>query len=276
MVASLSMQDLVGIAGIVSALAAVFLALLARKTYRQLTPEAQMTRRQNEHMDHLAVLVMQILDKIATVRYVHTREKPAAWYLFPALAHDARQLDKLLDRAARLGLASTCLVDPKRRFGRTDLWAMNTAFRASIIELSRLKVKEISNVDLDLVRMKLGPAQYAQEERRLWLEQIRVLKLHFATGMIRLGDACLAFKSVSIKDDLERQLSEVSEQEAVWWKTHTEGNRTSDIYRCYASNYIPAPEEADLVRHSQIDHTLRRGLVQRIFRRTRVRMWAVS
>ena len=274
MIALVSMQQLeylVGVAGIASALAAVFLALLSRRTYRQLTPEAQMVRRQNEHMDHLAVLVMQILDKIAAVRDLHIKEKPVAWYLFPALAHDARQLDKLLDRCAKLGLARTCLVDPRRQFGKTDLWQMNTAFRASIIELSQLKTKSISNVDLDLLRIRLDPIQYEQEERSLWREQVQVLKLHFATGMIRLGDACLAFKSVSIKEDLDRMIGKASEREAAWWKTHAEDNRTSEIYRCYASNYIPNPEEENLVRHSQIDHVSKRGLLQRILRRMEIR-----
>ena len=187
-------EKLVGVAGIFSSLAAVYIAYVAFRTYRDLSPAAQLRRRQAEHMDHLAALVMQMLDRLITVRTSHRRRTPVAPYLFPAFCYDARQLDKLLDKCSRLGLIVVCLGDRSRQTIGMNRWAMNTTLRTSIIELSEADTSEINRYDPEDIAHLDANAQ-KEERAAIWRLQWPFLKRNLLLGMIRLGDACIAYEN---------------------------------------------------------------------------------
>ena len=225
------------ILGIISAFAAVFLAILAFKTYRDLTPSAQLRRNQDEHMDHLAALVMQILSRITILRESHISRQPVAGYLFPAFSHDARQLDSLLDRSSQLGLIQKCLADSNLQDANADRWGMNTAFRTSIVEMANFDSSKFHTLDPSSYEY-LDSEDHSNAQEALVQVQHEFVKLHFFLGIIRLGDSCIAYGEISTRGELSNLLEKLTQLDAPRWTPAGEAIWSGEDLRVYSANYI--------------------------------------
>lgn len=233
------------IVGMFASLAAVFLAGLAFRTYRELTPQAQQQRRRDEHMEDLASHVMQTLDRISTIRHSHYRGEPVAKFHFPGLCRDAKMLDKLLDRCSRLGLLEVCLGDPLRLREKTDRWKMNTSFRTGLVELAATPSDALDALDPEALAYLESPG-FEDATLALVRTQFDIIKQHFLLGMIRLGDACIAYRKessrlngrITICDNLNDVIRELTELDAPSWTPENEVKWDGERFREYCSNYI--------------------------------------
>lgn len=236
------------IVGMFASLAAVFLAALAFRTYRDLTPLAQEQRRREEHMEHLASHVMQMLDRISTIWESFGRGEPVALFHFPALCHGAKLLDKMLTKGSRLGLVEICLGDPHRVKEKADRWRMNTAFRSALLELAITPSDSLEVLDPEALDY-LESSDLAGAKLALVRIQYDFFKLHFFLGVIRLGDACVAYrkessksgKGISIGNDLDNVIGNLAEACGAGWTPNDEDEWDGERFREHCSNYILLP-----------------------------------
>ena len=241
-----TLETIALIVGMLASLAAVFLAGLAFRTYRELTPLAQLQRRRDEHMEDLASHVMQTLDRISTMRHAHYGGEPVAKFHFPGICHDAKLLDKMLDKCSRLGLVEVCLGDPNRLREETDRWKMSTSFRTGLVELATTPSDVFHELDPELLTYLDSPGK-ENTTQALIRVQFDFIKMHFFLGMIRLGDACIAYRKessrlggrIAIGDDLNSVIRELTNLDAPAWKPEKEIEWNGEKFREHCSNYIP-------------------------------------
>ena len=175
-----ALEDVTQVLTALASLAAVVVAILAFWTYRDLRPKAQLKRRQDEHMSHLAVLVMQVLDRQQVFYAANLHDFEVDPYQFVAASREAKQLGELLDGCTQLQLTRYCVgVD------RDHQWALYGALRAAVAEQAEL--------DPSLAT----PDDYTKQ--------------HFVMGLIRIADLCLEYEGIEMPEDLvesQRRLDE--------------------------------------------------------------------
>ena len=176
-----------------ASLSAVLVAALAFRTYRDLRPSAQFRRRQDDHMNHLASQILQILERQQLFYAARVHGLEVDPYIFPAASREARQLNKLLDGCSELHLTQYCIGQ-----GRDHQWALYGAFRAAIAEQAELDAEHAKIED------------YTAE--------------HFVMGMTRLTGLCLKYDGLALAEDLSKRQQEFPEElhELAW--TYVQGS----------------------------------------------------
>ena len=181
----------------IGSLAAVVVAALAFRTYRELSPAAQMRCRQQEHMDEMTAVILQILDLKDTFLFLVREQIHPDRYIFLGLKECASQLNRHLNRVNRLELTGVIVGQ-----GRAHQWPLYNSFRSAVLEIASLDPNDAD------------PGVFAKD--------------HFLMGVIRLGDSCLdymgdesrasKYEEKSIRIELAKAMNKLPEsiRERAW------------------------------------------------------------
>ena len=181
-------SDITEVMTALASLAAVVVAVLAFWTYRDIRPASQRKRRQDEHMNHLASQLIQVLDRQQTFVDAQVHNFDVDPYNFRAAGLEANQLIELLDGCSQLDLTRYCVGGQDRQ----HRWALYGAFRADLAERAELEPGEAD------------PSSYTKQ--------------HGLMGVIRVACLCLEYEGLPLARDLAAQLKDVGPQlrEEAW------------------------------------------------------------
>ena len=152
-------NSLAAVSTAVGSLAAVVVAVLALRTYRDLSPAAAKRRRQQEHMDEMTALIIMFLDLQKTFAVLRREHIHPDKYIYNGIKECASLLRKSLSKAHRLGLTSVIVGQ-----GHAHQWPLYNAFLSGVLEIAMLDPNDAD------------PEDFTKE--------------HFLMGIIRLGDGC--------------------------------------------------------------------------------------
>ena len=157
-----TLETIVALFTAVGSIAAVVVAILAFRTYRDLSPTSQLLRRQREYMLDVASVTRQVLELIEAFEEIHHESgKPKSNYLFHSLNQLSGQLNELVHGANAIGMVNAIVGSHDNR------WRLLTAFRSTLRDYETLDPKTMT----------------VQETRRL----------HYFYGIIRLAHSCMDY-----------------------------------------------------------------------------------
>ena len=190
-----SLADFLDFFTALASLSAVVVAILSFQTYRRLRPSADFKRRQDEHMNHFASVILDLFDHLRTFAFAQVNGNEIHPYRYYGARYCSKLLSELLDECARLDLTRfTVGQDHPHR------WELYEAFRCAILEQQQIKINTAS------------PKDFTAQ--------------HFTMGMLRLAALCREYEPLPLKEDLDANIDPALHEEAWGYLKGTKSTST--------------------------------------------------